>query len=85
MANNVYVQNELRAAQAENSELHREVQMLQRRLALSNDQADRRATLLDQARDEALALRRATDDTQKRSEAIKKVLDKMARELRTHR
>lgn len=85
MENDSYVRHELHAARAENSELRSQMQVLQRRLALSNDQADRHARLLDQARDDALALRRATDDTKKRSAAIQTVLNSMARELRKHR
>lgn len=80
-----YTQHELHAARAENSELRSQVQLLQRRLALSSDQVDRHAALLDQARDEASALRRTANSARERTEAVQGVLDSMARELRRHR
>ena len=80
-----HMQHELHAAQDENSELRRQVQLLQRRLSISTDQMDRHATLLDQVRDEASALRRATNNTQERASAVQSAIDTMARQLRNHR
>ena len=82
---NNYTQHELHTSRTENSELRSQLQLLQRRLELTNDNVDRQAALLDQARDEVSTLRGAATRTQKRTKAVQGVLDTMARELRRHR